>query len=769
MYLMNQKFYLRTCLSLAVISVLASANTATATSQTDQNSATNLGTFEVVDSQEKYRHRSDTITPTLVYDREFFERFEPTTAGAMLKRVPGVVFKGDVGEYDFIQLRGLATAYTQILINGKRVPGDGSDGEINLDRIPAEMVDRIEIVRSPSAEIDSQGVAGTINIILKDSESLKGGFYRIGMSQHDNGGDNPWTDKKNKPNAFLSYSDTLENFSYSVSAYYQERYNPKDKVTNEHENGHDDKESWVYTEDEWDNRESEDSSLAVTFDIDVTDVDTLFLSANYFHTDRIEEQYEFKHERDAASEPFVLDEIEHQIMDIEKTTYSFEVANEHTFSSSDKLKISLSYDDFSSTNDTHGADEGTGVREDWKNIENIRAADHKGELTDTDDKEIKASLGYALNSLEEHKIKFGVQVQNKERDTKFNEYEIEGGARSEDSVAFGTHKIDQDRFDTYIEDTYKISPRASLQIGGRLEFTSTKQEGVELSMDNDYTFFNPSLHYKYALTPNDQIRFSVAQTLRRPNFDEMVPFESEDTPEDYDVLVGNPNLEPEVSIGFDLGYEHSFVEQYGIFGANLFYRDIKDKIELSRTGENTVEDDGEFFTGGVYTPSNVGDGEVYGVELDASFPLSLIALPSVSFFANYTYLDSSIEDPFTRQDRQFNDQPDYVYNFGLSHTLKNLGLSYGFSYQKRGDSTYEDSVTTEVTSYDANVEAFIEYKLSKSFVLRFTGDNLLDADVTEHMTNYDSLSDKLAGDVDSYETQIERAGALYMLTLSGRF
>lgn len=75
--------------SLVAVAAIASAETDSAVSgQTD------LGSVEVVDSQDKYRYRTNTPAPKLVYDRKFFERFEPTTAGEMLKRVPGAVFMG---------------------------------------------------------------------------------------------------------------------------------------------------------------------------------------------------------------------------------------------------------------------------------------------------------------------------------------------------------------------------------------------------------------------------------------------------------------------------------------------------------------------------------------------------------------------------------------------------------------------------------------------------------------------------------------------------
>ena len=73
----------------------------------------------------------------LSYDLEYFQRFEPSTVGDMLKRVPSVAFLSDVLEYDGVRLRGLDPGYTQILINGSRVPGAGFDRSFFVDRIPA--------------------------------------------------------------------------------------------------------------------------------------------------------------------------------------------------------------------------------------------------------------------------------------------------------------------------------------------------------------------------------------------------------------------------------------------------------------------------------------------------------------------------------------------------------------------------------------------------------------------------------------------------------
>ena len=61
-----------------------------------------------------FRNRSDSIEPILEFDAEFFQRFEPLTAGDALRRVPSITFLSDVLESDGPRLRGLAPGYAQL-------------------------------------------------------------------------------------------------------------------------------------------------------------------------------------------------------------------------------------------------------------------------------------------------------------------------------------------------------------------------------------------------------------------------------------------------------------------------------------------------------------------------------------------------------------------------------------------------------------------------------------------------------------------------------
>jgi outer membrane receptor protein involved in Fe transport len=183
-----------------------------------QSASTELSEIEVLAKRVLARNRVDSTSPTLAYDEEYFQRFEPLSVGDMMKRVPGVTFASDIGEYAEPSLRGIGSEYTQVLINGRRITGGTNDNTVLVDRIPAELVDRVEIIRSPSSDVDSQGVGGTLNIILKEGAELSGGIYRVGAYH---------IDGETEPSAFLSVGNSNERVDWGMSGNYQKRFNRK--------------------------------------------------------------------------------------------------------------------------------------------------------------------------------------------------------------------------------------------------------------------------------------------------------------------------------------------------------------------------------------------------------------------------------------------------------------------------------------------------------------------------------------------------------------
>ena len=169
----------------------------------------------------------------------------------------------------------------------------------------------------------------------------------------------------------------------------------------------------------------------------------------------------------------------------------------------------------------------------------------------------------------------------------------------------------------------------------------------------------------------------------------------------------------------------------------------------------------------VYTVSNVGDGEVYGVEFDLSTPLDFIGMDTTGVFFNASWLDSSIDD--FMGDRRFNSQSDYVLNFGFTQDIPSWDAAFGATYRKQGEA-YERVIAEEVTTrYGADLEIFVEKQLWSNTVLRLTGSNLLNSAKEEDFNKFADLGDQMSRSFDEYELERETAGPVYQAVLRVAF
>jgi outer membrane receptor protein involved in Fe transport len=239
---------------------------------------------------------------------------------------------------------------------------------------------------------------------------------------------------------------------------------------------------------------------------------------------------------------------------------------------------------------------------------------------------------------------------------------------------------------------------------------------------------------------------------------------------------GNPDLKFETAWGVDIGLEQRLPR--GVVGINFFYRRVNNLIALVNTGIPTdpeADPDSEEGRARFYTFENVGKGKVYGIEFDLSAPLSFIGLDNTGVFANFTRLWSKRTEPNTELRVPFDGQPKYVYNVGLTQDFPTIGASAGFSYRKQGESISTFLGEEEHQFYGGNLEAYVEKRIGKNFVLRLSGTNLLDARSLQYERNFDGdtgldiIEAQRAGDVDNFEVEHEETSRQIMLTLRAVF
>ncbi|MGY8813189.1 MAG: hypothetical protein ACKVHQ_00525, partial [Gammaproteobacteria bacterium] len=95
----------------------------------------------------------------------FFDKFQPQTALDMVNQVPGFLLENNSST------RGYGNASGNLLINDRRPAAKQDQPNEILSRIPANSVERIELIRGQVREIDLRGQSNLINIVLKENDN----------------------------------------------------------------------------------------------------------------------------------------------------------------------------------------------------------------------------------------------------------------------------------------------------------------------------------------------------------------------------------------------------------------------------------------------------------------------------------------------------------------------------------------------------------------------------------------------------------------------
>jgi outer membrane receptor protein involved in Fe transport len=676
-----------------------------------------------------------------------------------------VTFLSDVIESDGVRLRGLDPGYTQILINGDKVPGSEADRSFFMDRIPAELIERVEIVRSASARRSGDAVAGTINIVLRDALQLDGGYVRAGFLRFDDG--------EFKPSLGLVYGGELGPGRVLVGANVQGRYNPKIKNSlrfsdSPENNPNFATDDFVNREDQTDTRDGTDYSLNLTYSGEFADGSEFEVGGVYVKTDREERErsFEYNHPTNIngpvrTTTPGNLLTDNKQDVQIDQTNYNIRLRYEREMLGGETtFKLTQAVFDESQFD----------IEEEIDFDRSTPRFTGDFALTDIEDTETSFEVEHEIDVNETMEFAFGVFFQDKERDSNIREIRNRFNLTAADRTGYNQFvrtpneftqpyatpadalsTVEEQRADVFalVEgETGAISWEAGL----RYETTDVTNSG---GGDTDYAFLLPSANLKYELTSSDRITAGAARTIRRPRFDFIAPVLLEAELGDNDFL-GNPLLQPETAWGLDVGYERRLGRQ-GIFGVNVFYRDVTDLIEVANTGIEGSEGQGTF----VYTPRNTGDGSVYGIEFDLSTPLSVINLDNTGVFFNFSFLDSEITD--FAGERRFNDQSEFVYNVGFIQDIPSQGVAFGATYREQGDA-FGRVVAEEIgTSYGADLEVFLEKRIGERFTIRAVGSNLLNASKDEFFNKFANDADQASRDFDEFELETEDAGPVFQL------
>lgn len=107
---------------------------------------------------------------TNVVSADQIGKFPDSNIGDALKRINGINVQYDQGEARFGQVRGTSPDLSSVTVNGNRLPSaEGDIRNVQLDLIPADMIQTIEVNKVVTADMDGDAIGGSINLVTRNT------------------------------------------------------------------------------------------------------------------------------------------------------------------------------------------------------------------------------------------------------------------------------------------------------------------------------------------------------------------------------------------------------------------------------------------------------------------------------------------------------------------------------------------------------------------------------------------------------------------------
>jgi iron complex outermembrane recepter protein len=142
-----------------------------------------FGTRAALENALQTKRNYDTIVDGISADS--MGRFPDLNLSESLQRITGVQmdYSGDEGERrsGLVALRGLPTQYALTTVNGQLLAAPEADKGFSFGTIASEVISAVNVIKSPTADMDAGGISGTVNVITKKALDLQDDFLVLTM------------------------------------------------------------------------------------------------------------------------------------------------------------------------------------------------------------------------------------------------------------------------------------------------------------------------------------------------------------------------------------------------------------------------------------------------------------------------------------------------------------------------------------------------------------------------------------------------------------
>lgn len=606
---------------------------------------------------------------TVTYPSSYFAEYGSVTAKDMLDRIPGVGSTTGGGSSSSGGFRGggggsggrgfgSGSSSSEILINGKRTAGKNNQTSGILNRITADQVDYIQIIRGTSGELDVRGSGQVVNIVTFEEVSASSLQYQINADHQYDGHTQPGGD--------LSYSNRIGGLDLVLSAVAEPRYN--------HEESKEDSVLGDLSSNDRviEERTTQQTSYEYTANLgyEFSDKTSARFNALYSQNDN-----PTKLERSTTDFTEQPNAIVNQFEDIPGNQDNWEIGGdfETFFNNGDRFKVLfvLNQDNRDSTRERFdlfndgSSEKNLFLKSGSVTEEEIVRSSYTMDMFTAQDIEFGAER--AVTTLDSN-LALGLPNSNGAPSSAF-------GGLVPIPVSNANSIVEETRYEPFLIHNWVINPRMSLESHVLYEYSEIEQKG-DVYNKRDFDFIKPKVDFRYDITPTLQLRGSVEKLVTQLRFSDFVAA-TDDQDEDSNTFAGNTNLRQEWFWKYDFNAEYRLPNDAGVVDANLFYHDHHDvieKIDVSPSEDNLKSANG-----------NIGDGKMYGLRVNASVRMQMIGMPNLLVSSGWGVQDSEIEDPFTGIDRRFARYGRGRWTLSFRHDIPQWSMNWGGSWSNRFD------------------------------------------------------------------------------------
>lgn len=666
---------------------------------------------------------------TVVYDAAFFAEYSPVTASDMLDRIPGVSV--DRGGHGGGGDRGLGTG-GNLLINGQRVAGKDNSARDQLDRITAAEVQRIEIIRDTSGELNVRGANEVINIILLAAESRSSTTVElVNRLNHDD---------TYEAGGSVAWSQQIGNFQALVNLEARPNYENRD------------------------NREVQlgpnGELLGTLFETNIRDQDEHTASANISystgpHRMQLNAQAsEGDHPRPirrdfvnySGSAPVLS--IQEELVENKERNWEVGGDYEYRFESGSRLSLLFVVNDQirNFVRERFAANPASDPL--TKNLF-IDSAQERREFI------VQSNYSFSLSDAQS--LRMGLERADTELDSSLfigSAFGTEppsprfGGLSPLLSISNRGTRVEEIRYEAFAFHNWNLNARSSLESSVVYETSEISQSGV-INKTRDFQYWRPSLDYRFNFADNLQFRGTIRRDVSQLSFSSFAATTNEED-RDRDANAGNPELEPETSWNYDATLEYRLPNDAGVLSTGLNYSEVDNYIGRINA---TIDPDEPLSATG-----NVGPATRWGWFNRASVRLNQFNLPTAIVSLTLGLFDSEITDPFLNQKVRIGGRG--FGNLGFRHDVTSLGLSYGIDVRYPIHGGRDDIDITTITRNDGqrSLDLFVQKIWFDDWTFRLESDNTLDASECRYRERYNptTISGNLALIQDSCSSRYRR-------------